>query len=364
MQALPALWFDGQSSRGHAVRAWLRAGARGPSLVIERPGAAPLELESRQVDWPEAWSARAAPRRLVVDLRAHGSLEIADAAGFQAALAAAGGRGGLAQRLQTRWSAFAVACVIALAALAVFYRWGTPWLATQLAREVPLRWEQTVSQQGLQDLDAHWLSPSRLPPQRQQDLRARFDALARQVPASMRPYRSYAPRLQLVFRSGMGANAFALPGGTIVMTDDIVLAADRQPAPDDALLGVLAHEMGHVMHRHTTRLVVEQGVLNVGLGLALGDLSTAVASGSALLTGLAYHRDHETEADCYAATLLRHTGIPTQPMADLLLAIDAQAREKSHAAAPSARWVTLLSSHPDTPERARRLKQGTLEGCR
>ena len=362
MKALPALWFDGHSTRGHAVRAWLRAGARGPSLVIEREGAAPLELESRQVGWPETWSARSAPRSLVVDLRAHGSLQIGDPSGFQAALAAAGGRGSLAQRLQTRWSAFAAALLIALAGLGAFYRWGTPWLAAQLTRQVPLQWEQAVSQQGLQDLDAHWLAPSRLPPQRQQDLRTRFDALVRQVPASLRPYRGYAPRLQLVFRSGLGANAFALPGGTIVMTDGIVLAADRQPAADAALLGVLAHEMGHVMHRHTTRLVVEQGVLNVGLGIALGDLSTVVASGSALLTGLAYHRSHETEADCYAAALLRQAGIPVQPMADLLLAIDAQAREKAPAG-PSARWVTLLSSHPGTPERARRLKEGTLEGC-
>lgn len=362
MQALPALWFDGHSSRGHAVRAWLRAGTRGPSLVIERPGAAPLELESRQVGWPEAWSARRAPRRLVVDLRAHGSLEIGDPAGFQAALAAAGGRGSLAQRMQTRWSTLAAVLVLACAALAVFYRWGTPWLAAQLTRQVPLAWEQAVSRQGLQDMDSHWLAASHLSPQRQQELRARFEALARQVPPALRPYGGYAPQLQLVFRSGLGANAFALPGGTIVLTDGMVFAADRQPAPDDALLGVLAHEMGHVMHRHTTRLVVEQGVLNMGLGLALGDLSTVVASGSAALTGLAYHRSHEAEADCYAAALLRQAGIPAQPMADLLLAIDAEAHAQGHAP-PAAGWLTLLSSHPGTPERAGMLKAGKLEGC-
>ena len=56
-------------------------------------------------------------------------------------------------------------------------------------------------------------------------------------------------------------------------------------------MGVLAHEIGHVVHRHTTRMVVEQGVLQMGLGLALGDVST----GSALLTGLHYRRSHERE---------------------------------------------------------------------
>ena len=58
------------------------------------------------------------------------------------------------------------------------------------------------------------------------------------------------------------------------MTDELVERRARQGLGDDALLGVLAHEIGHVVHRHGTRMVVEQGVLNVGLGLALGDVST------------------------------------------------------------------------------------------
>ena len=64
------------------------------------------------------------------------------------------------------------------------------------------------------------------------------------------------------------------PGGTIVMTDGLVEAAAQQGLGDDALVGVLAHEIGHVVHRHTTRMLVEQAVLNVGLGLALGDVSS------------------------------------------------------------------------------------------
>jgi Zn-dependent protease with chaperone function len=60
-------------------------------------------------------------------------------------------------------------------------------------------------------------------------------------------------------------------------------------------VGVLAHEIGHVVHRHTTRMVVEQGVLQMGLGLALGDVSGILSTGSALLTGLHYRRSHERE---------------------------------------------------------------------
>ncbi len=48
-----------------------------------------------------------------------------------------------------------------------------------------------------------------------------------------------------------GANAFALPGGVLFMTDALVALAE--PA---AILGVLAHELGHVQQRHATRVVV------------------------------------------------------------------------------------------------------------
>jgi Zn-dependent protease with chaperone function len=163
----------------------------------------------------------------------------------------------------------------------------------------------------------------------------------------------------------MGANAFALPGGTIVMTDALVEAAARPGMGDDALAGVLAHEIGHVVHRHTTRLVVEQGVLNVGLGLALGDVSMWVSTGSSLLTGLAYRRGHETEADCFATALMRKAAIPATPMADLLLGMEAEAHGRPPATAGDAGdgWSSLLSSHPDTALRAQRLRQGRVEGC-
>lgn len=367
-QPLQGLWFDGRSSRAQPVTVTLQPGARGPSLALQPPvaGQPALALAYQEVGWPEAWSARRAPPKVVVDLRAHGSLEIADVAGWQAALAAAGHAPPLAQRMQTRWSAFLLVLLVVAAALFAFYRWGTPWAATQLTRQVPLSWEAGLSQRALQDLDASWLKPSKLAAARQAQLRARFDALAAQVQPQLRRYRSYAPPLALHFRAGLGANAFALPGGVIVLTDGMVEAAAHHQLPDEALLGVLAHEIGHVLHRHTTRMVVEQGVLNVGLGLALGDVSTLVSTGASLLTGLAYRRGHETEADCFAVALMRQAGLGTQAMGDLLLQVDSAARGRDEAGkeAPGSNWTRFLSSHPETPQRARDLRDGVVSTCR
>jgi len=359
--AVRALWFDGRTSAGRPVDVQLEPGARGPSLALEATGNPPLVLRHDQVEWPERWSATRRPRKLIVDLGSHGSLQVDDPAAWEAALEAAGHRPSLAQRMHTRWSTFALVFAVAAVLVFAFYRWGTPWAATQLTRQVPLSWETALSDGFLRDLDAGWLKPSKVSAERQAALRARFDALGRALPAELRRYPGYAPRLVLHFRRGMGANAFALPGGTIVMTDGIVELADKHQLGDDALVGVLAHEIGHVMHRHTTRLIVEQGVLNVGLGLALGDVSWLLSTGSSLLTGLSYRRSHETEADCFAQALMTRTGGRTEPMADLLLQMEGAGKKQRTG---DNSWMELASSHPATAQRAQALKSGTAPACR
>jgi Zn-dependent protease with chaperone function len=110
-----------------------------------------------------------------------------------------------------------------------------------------------------------------------------------------------------------------------------------------------------------------RAVLNVGLGLALalGDVSTMVSMGASLLTGLAYRRGHEVEADCFAAALMRQAQLPTAPMADLLLDMEARRHDQKpqREGEGGGAVARLLSSHPQTAERARMLKQGQLQGC-
>ena len=81
-----------------------------------------------------------------------------------------------------------------------------------------------------------------------------------------------------------------------------------------------------------------------------------------LLTGLAYRRSHETEADCFAIALMHRAKLPTTPMADLLLQLDGSSAKQGSESGRAA--LTLLSSHPDTAGRALKLKEGQAEGCR
>ncbi|ARU06262.1 hypothetical protein CCO03_17680 [Comamonas serinivorans] len=411
LRSLQALWFDGRSSKARAAWVTPRPGPGGPMLVV-RPldgATASIQLTHRQVHWPEVWRAKGKPSGpLLIDLGDHGSLEVNDHQAWHAAVRAAGGRASLTTRMQTHWPTLALVGAVAVGGLWAFYHWGTPWAATQLTRFVPLAVEQQVSSQYLEQLDQRMLKPSRLPAERQQQLRTQFDALVQGIQPSMTHYAHYRPPYRLEFRHGMGANAFALPGGTIVMTDGIVRQAQMLGAPDDALLGVLAHEAGHVAQRHTSRAVLQQGVLQTGMSLALGDVSGIFATSATLLTSLAYSRAHETEADCFAVALMQHLDKPTRPMGDLLLALENEPDDASSeapadgasaatpgvatpgATAPGAAasgtaaasgaasasdspqadasaqgpdW-SWISTHPDTRARAEMLREGRSPSCR
>lgn len=360
---LRARWFNGRSSRPREVLVALHPGPKGPTLtlhVLDQAHAASRTFQNNEVEWPPRWSEQRAPERITVALRDHGSVEIDEPALWQQALTQAGARPSLVQRMQLNWPTLLVTLVLAVGAIAAFYRWGTPWAATQLARHVPLEWEMNASQEAMTQIDRVWLKPSQLPPERQEMIRQEFQQMLTAIDPSLKRYPSYAPRYQLLFRKGRMPNAFALPGGTLVMTDELVEAAAKHQLDDNALLGVLAHEVGHVENRHGTRLIVEQGVLNVGLGLALGDVSSIVGLAGTTLTTLAYRRQHEEESDCYALALMRRMQRPTAPMADLLLAMShdrAPEAGKPKTARSSNDW---LSTHPDTPGRAERLKSGLL----
>jgi hypothetical protein len=84
----------------------------------------------------------------------------------------------------------------------------------------------------------------------------------------------------------MGANAFALPGGTVVVTDQLL-----ELSPDDAALaGVLAHEIGHVEHRHLMRQLISGTVVGVVATLLAGDTSSVMVALPAVLADLSYSR--------------------------------------------------------------------------
>lgn len=360
-------WFDGRSSQARPALVRLDGEGKGRVSLRLHPldtAAAPaLELAPGQFEWPDTWEPGGASPWLTVDLGPNGSLQVEGQA-WQQALAACGAGGTLAQRLQRRWLYIAGALLLIALIVWAFARWGTPWLAGQLAQHAPLAWERAVSDEALAQLESQGvLKPSRIPKARQLQLQQDFARLTATTPARLRPDSAYAPTMDVQFRSGrIGPNAFALPGGLLVVTDDMVELARSKGIGDEALMGVLAHEAGHVLYRHGTRRVIEVGVLNAGAAIVFGDVSGVVATGGTLLATLAYSRDHEREADCYAIAMMQANGQPLAPMAELLQAATTSKDGKgAEIAGLSSEW---LRTHPDTADRVRALKAGDSAGCR
>lgn len=222
-------------------------------------------------------------------------------------------------------------------------RWTVPWLADAAARLVPYTVESRIGAATLDTLDRVALRPSKLPQDKQRAILAVFDALAGHAEAP-------PDSLRLTFRQGgklLGANALALPGGQIIVTDELAELAHTS----EALAGVLAHEIAHVEHRHGMRLLTRIAGLSTIVMLMTGEVSSMThdigALGSALLD-LEYSRGFELEADTRGSALLRLADMDPETLAALLEKLTSQTRRQ----APN--W---LSTHPPTGERIRLIRE-------
>lgn len=321
-----ARYYDGRQARAQAVRLRLAQG----HLVADdaASGQEHARWPLARVHWPEA--TRHGQR--VVHLPEGATLEAEDAAAFDAWRTAQGLHEGWVAQAQGSWRGVAIALVLLVGLLVAGYLWGLPAAARGIVALLPPAVDRELGEVALRTIDDRWLQPSALPPARQQALRERFLAAARAQPG--------APEVQVRFHAldkRMGPNAFALPGGTIVVSDALVtLMADQ----DDALLGVFAHELGHVQHRHGLRAAVQVGLLSAATSLVLGDVSGWVAGVPTLLGQLDYSRAAEREADEFAVVVLRQQGVDPAVMVTFFERL-ARARP-----AGGDRLPLALASHP------------------
>lgn len=329
---LAADWFDGHSARARPVEVWLD----GTTLHYGEHSAALSALT-----WPER--QRHGQRQIL--LPDGGLLSFADAAAFDAWARASGRGDSIVVAWQQSWRLALLSLVLLVAGLAVAYRWGLPWATDRAVDLMPLSAERAIGERVLAGLDREWLQPSRLKPEQQQVWRARWGtALARAGTAVPLP-----ERFEIHLRDGgkaLGPNAFALPGGDIVITDALLELLADEP---DAVMTVLAHELGHVRHRHGLRMVLRAGAISVVTSVIVGDFSALLATAPAVLASNAYSRDNEREADRYGRTLARAGGIDTARMAVFFERL----AEQRKATVDNNPLAIAISTHPADEERVR-----------
>lgn len=371
---LRADYFDGHSAQARPVR--LSVHRR--MLHIDGDGdgdgaAIALRVPVRQVSWPER--QRHGARQAY--LPRHGLLSHADPAAWDAWASASGVRTSLLVHAMQSWRGALLATVLLLAALWGGWWWGVPALGRGVVALVPTTVDAQLGEAGLASLDRDWLQPSRLPPDTQARVRQQWDAALARWAAS--PATPPLPAWTLQFRhmparpgrpdatgtppaggaaggdgdgdSGL-ANALALPGGTLIVTDALVrLLADRP----EVLVGVLGHELGHVQQRHGMRALAQAGLLAAVSSLVIGDVSTVLAAVPVLLGQAAYSRQFEFEADAQAAALLRANGHDPAVFGVLFDRLRRSPGATSGDELPV--WGIGLASHPPDAERLRRMTE-------
>jgi Zn-dependent protease with chaperone function len=319
-------------------------GPTGAADSAGNTGRTPLRsLALGEVRWPE----RTRHGARVAHLAGGGELHALDAAGWDEFVAAAGLRDSWVVRGQQSWRAVLAASALLLALVALGWRWGVPLLADAGLALLPASVDAQVGAVALQQAEAHWLAPSSLPAAQQAALRGAFDeAVRRGATGPVVPYR-------IEFRAArIGPNAFALPGGSIVMTDELVRLVDGDEA---VVVGVLAHEYGHVRGRHGMRQLVRASLLGAATSLAFGDFSGLLAAAPALLGTLGYSRELEREADGEAIALLHAAG--RDPAAMLRFFERVAQWRAAQDGAEADPFGIAFSSHPADAERTKRFRE-------
>lgn len=283
------------------------------------------------------WSVYTADRSILRDPRLAAQPQLADALRQ------------LQRRRRGGWLVgLAVAALLLAVPLALIFN--VDVFAGMAARRVPPAWEQKLGRSvyAQYQLGADLLEDATTRQQLDTLTRALTDA----APSPRHPYQFHIARNAAI-------NAFALPGGIIVIHSELILRARSA----EELLGVLAHEMSHVSEQHGLRiLITSAGVLVIAQTL-LGDVTGLLATlGSAapLLLNQSYSRSFESEADREGVALLRRAKIDplgTVRFFEMLKLEEQKAREKLRKTTGERTAGVLegvsgfLSTHPATERR-------------
>lgn len=239
-----------------------------------------------------------------------------------------------------------VVLVFLLASL--IYRYALPALVEVAVLVTPPVVPKWLSSGTMASLDQTMLSPSKLSAAEQAQIRDGFDKIAS---FSTRGAASY----QLNFRDGgvIGPNAFALPDGTLVITDQLIRMAGGDT---EMIFGVLAHEIGHVEREHSLRQMYRAAGLAGLIMLIAGDIGSGgedVLTDGAALLALSYSRGAESEADRISVNLMAKAGHDPAAIGRFFKLLEEKLGDKG--------GTSMLSTHPGTPERRKQIDEWARE---
>jgi len=252
------------------------------------------------------------------------------------------------------WGIFAgVAAVIVL--IPVLLLFNMDGLSAIAARHIPVEWEESLGEQVLKQYKVN----NHFYPQKKTDelLQPLVQPLLDANPDKRFTYRFHINRDEEV-------NAFALPGGYVVINTGLILKAET---PEE-MLGVVAHEMAHVTEQHGMRNIIGSAGIYLTVNAILGDVSgllALIADAAPFLLNQSYSRSFETESDEKGAALLLAADIDPRGLASFFekLKEEEDKRLKEMAGEDNQELakatLSMISTHPATEDRIAHLEKIT-----
>lgn len=234
----------------------------------------------------------------------------------------------------------AIALVLFLLFSFGFLSYGIPSLSYYVAGMTPYSTKERLSDAVLSQMNNVYVYQSRLPIKRQESIQKKFHEALNTLHLEHPKYTLH------IKSSNVGPNAFALPSGDIVLTDELINMAKN----DDEILSVLLHEVGHVELNHGFQSIYRNSTTFLFTSFLTADISQITVLGASLPTFFLsnqYSREFEYEADHYFKDNAKKLNIDAHALGDLLQRISKSDIQGI---------FSYFSTHPSTKDRVKNIQ--------
>ena len=338
--------FDGRSSQKHLVDVELTP----QEIILKAPGDKPIRWAYPQL----RWAADTSPFHIEHCAEGDEDLEtlVVDDPDFYRSVLEIAPKSFSSRENESKfnWKLYSVGILVLIFSAYVFIKTVPSFLADQMVEKIPIEWEVTVGQSILKMLPV----AQKPDPEVLKVLQDTVDFLKQSLPGNPYDLKVYILPVEQV-------NALALPGGPIVIFEGLI---DKAESPEE-LAGVLAHEIQHILLRHSTRGILRNLAKSMLVTLFLGDVNS-VMEGIVQLAGqletLGLSREMEAEADQKGMELILAANIDPHGMIRIFKKL--MQEDFSQKKLPKEKPVSeendlssYFSTHPSSQNRLARLEK-------
>ena len=340
--------FDGRSSQKHLVDVELTP----QEIILKSPGDKPIRWAYPQL----CWAADTSPFHIEHCAEGDEGLEtlVVDDPDFYRSVLEIAPKSFSSRENESKfnWKLYSVGILVLIFSAYVFIKTVPSFLADQMVEKIPIEWEVTVGQSILKMLPV----AQKPDPEVLKVLQDTVDFLKQSLSGNPYDLKVYILPVEQV-------NALALPGGPIVIFEGLI---DKAESPEE-LAGVLAHEIQHILLRHSTRGILRNMAESILVTIFLGDMNS-VMEGIVQLAGqletLGLSREMEAEADQKGMELIFSANIDPHGMIRIFEKLMQEeslqkelSEEKTASEENDMKLFSYFSTHPSGRNRLAQLEK-------